>query len=148
MMSTAAHAGIKSEDGEKEIVRMRAILASPRGFCAGVDRAIKIVELALQKYGAPVYVRHEIVHNKYVVESLKRQGAVFVDEIDPSWLIGVKTVGISAGASAPEVLVQEVVARLKELGISNVKQETVVEENLVFTLPKELGAKKESSICV
>ncbi|GHC64621.1 4-hydroxy-3-methylbut-2-enyl diphosphate reductase [Neogemmobacter tilapiae] len=57
-------------------------LAAPRGFCAGVDRAIKIVELALQKWGAPVYVRHEIVHNKHVVESLRAQGAVFVEELD------------------------------------------------------------------
>lgn len=58
------------------------ILANPRGFCAGVDRAIDIVEAALQKYGAPIYVRHEVVHNRYVVENLKQQGAVFVDEID------------------------------------------------------------------
>jgi 4-hydroxy-3-methylbut-2-enyl diphosphate reductase len=57
-------------------------LAAPRGFCAGVDRAIKIVELALEKWGAPVYVRHEIVHNKYVVDSLRDQGAVFVEELD------------------------------------------------------------------
>ena len=57
-------------------------LAAPRGFCAGVDRAIKIVEMALQKWGAPVYVRHEIVHNKYVVDSLRDQGAVFVAELD------------------------------------------------------------------
>lgn len=57
-------------------------LASPRGFCAGVDRAIQIVELALEKYGAPVYVRHAIVHNRYVVESLKAKGAVFVEELD------------------------------------------------------------------
>ncbi len=57
-------------------------LAAPRGFCAGVDRAIHIVELALAKYGAPVYVRHEIVHNRYVVDSLKRKGAVFVEELD------------------------------------------------------------------
>ena len=57
-------------------------LAAPRGFCAGVDRAIKIVELALQKWGAPVYVRHEIVHNKYVVDSLRALGAVFVEELD------------------------------------------------------------------
>lgn len=56
-------------------------LAAPRGFCAGVDRAIQIVELALKKYGAPVYVRHEIVHNRYVVDSLAAQGAVFVDEL-------------------------------------------------------------------
>ncbi len=57
-------------------------LAAPRGFCAGVDRAIKIVEMALQKWGAPVYVRHEIVHNKYVVDSLRDQGAVFVEELE------------------------------------------------------------------
>jgi len=56
-------------------------IASPRGFCAGVDRAIQIVELALEKYGAPVYVRHEIVHNKFVVEGLKSRGAIFVDEL-------------------------------------------------------------------
>jgi 4-hydroxy-3-methylbut-2-enyl diphosphate reductase len=57
-------------------------LAAPRGFCAGVDRAIQIVELALAKYGAPVYVRHEIVHNRYVVEDLKAKGAIFVEELD------------------------------------------------------------------
>ena len=57
-------------------------LAAPRGFCAGVDRAIKIVELALEKWGAPVYVRHEIVHNKYVVDALRAKGAVFVEELD------------------------------------------------------------------
>ncbi|MCP3971803.1 MAG: 4-hydroxy-3-methylbut-2-enyl diphosphate reductase [Rhodobacteraceae bacterium] len=56
-------------------------LAAPRGFCAGVDRAIKIVEMALRKWGAPVFVRHEIVHNKFVVDGLKRQGAVFVEEL-------------------------------------------------------------------
>ena len=57
-------------------------LAAPRGFCAGVDRAIKIVEMALQKWGAPVYVRHEIVHNKFVVDGLRDKGAVFVEELD------------------------------------------------------------------
>jgi 4-hydroxy-3-methylbut-2-en-1-yl diphosphate reductase len=57
-------------------------LAAPRGFCAGVDRAIKIVEMALEKWGAPVYVRHEIVHNKFVVDELKAKGAVFVEELD------------------------------------------------------------------
>lgn len=58
------------------------ILAEPRGFCAGVDRAVQIVELALAKYGAPVYVRHEIVHNRYVVDDLRAKGAVFVEELD------------------------------------------------------------------
>ncbi len=62
--------------------KKRILLAAPRGFCAGVDRAIQIVELALKKYGAPVYVRHEIVHNRHVVEDLKAKGAVFVDELD------------------------------------------------------------------
>ncbi|PPB79572.1 4-hydroxy-3-methylbut-2-enyl diphosphate reductase [Albidovulum inexpectatum] len=57
-------------------------LAAPRGFCAGVDRAIKIVEMAIEKWGAPVYVRHEIVHNRHVVEDLRAKGAVFVDELD------------------------------------------------------------------
>lgn len=61
---------------------MKIILAQPRGFCAGVVRAIEIVERALAKYGAPVYVRHEIVHNKHVVDSLKAKGARFVDELD------------------------------------------------------------------
>ena len=61
---------------------IRVLLAAPRGFCAGVDRAIHIVERAVEKYGAPVYVRHEIVHNKHVVERLKALGAVFVDELD------------------------------------------------------------------
>jgi len=61
---------------------LKILLCSPRGFCAGVDRAIQIVELALQRYGAPVYVRHEIVHNKYVVEALKAKGAIFVEELE------------------------------------------------------------------
>jgi len=61
---------------------LKILLAAPRGFCAGVDRAIDIVELALRKYGAPVYVRHEIVHNRYVVEGLEAKGAVFVEELD------------------------------------------------------------------
>jgi 4-hydroxy-3-methylbut-2-enyl diphosphate reductase len=62
--------------------RLHVLLAGPRGFCAGVDRAIKIVEEALKRHGAPVYVRHEIVHNRFVVEGLERQGAVFVEELD------------------------------------------------------------------
>jgi 4-hydroxy-3-methylbut-2-enyl diphosphate reductase len=61
---------------------LTVLLAGPRGFCAGVDRAIKIVEEALRRHGAPVYVRHEIVHNRFVVESLQAQGAVFVEELD------------------------------------------------------------------
>ena len=61
---------------------LAVLIAAPRGFCAGVDRAIHIVELALERYGAPVYVRHEIVHNQVVVDSLKAKGAVFVEELD------------------------------------------------------------------
>jgi len=57
------------------------LLANPRGFCAGVDRAIAIVEQALAKFGAPIYVRHEVVHNKFVVDDLKAKGAVFVEEL-------------------------------------------------------------------
>ncbi len=62
--------------------KLTVLLAGPRGFCAGVDRAIEIVEKALEKFGAPVYVRHEIVHNKYVVDGLREKGAVFVEELD------------------------------------------------------------------
>jgi 4-hydroxy-3-methylbut-2-en-1-yl diphosphate reductase len=61
---------------------MDVVLANPRGFCAGVDRAIAIVELALAQFGAPIYVRHEVVHNRYVVDDLKRKGAVFVESLD------------------------------------------------------------------
>ena len=62
--------------------RLKVLLASPRGFCAGVDRAIQIVERAITKYGAPVYVRHEIVHNRHVVERLRARGAIFVEELE------------------------------------------------------------------
>jgi len=62
--------------------KLRVLLASPRGFCAGVERAIEIVEKALEKHGSPVYVRHEIVHNKRVVETLRAKGAIFVEEVD------------------------------------------------------------------
>jgi len=61
---------------------MEIKLANPRGFCAGVDRAIDIVNRALDVFGAPIYVRHEVVHNKFVVESLRERGAIFVDELD------------------------------------------------------------------
>ena len=61
---------------------MKILLANPRGFCAGVERAIAIVERALEKFGAPIYVRHEVVHNRFVVDNLKAKGAIFVDELD------------------------------------------------------------------
>ena len=60
---------------------MQILLANPRGFCAGVDRAISIVENALEIYGAPIYVRHEVVHNRYVVDSLRERGAIFIEQI-------------------------------------------------------------------
>ena len=81
---------------------MEVFLAQPRGFCAGVVRAIEIVERALEKYGPPVYVRHEIVHNKYVVESLKNKGAIFVEdlsEVPPRRRHGVQRPWRGAGAS-------------------------------------------------
>ena len=61
---------------------IKILLSAPRGFCAGVERAIEIVEKTLIKYGAPVYVRHEIVHNKFVVDDLKKKGAIFVEELE------------------------------------------------------------------
>jgi 4-hydroxy-3-methylbut-2-enyl diphosphate reductase len=67
---------------DSPLAPLRVLIAAPRGFCAGVDRAIQIVELALERFGAPVYVRHEIVHNRFVVDRLRDMGAVFVDELD------------------------------------------------------------------
>jgi len=66
----------------KDNKKLKILLAAPRGFCAGVDRAIEIVKKSIKKYGSPVYVRHEIVHNKHVVDSLKKIGAIFIDELD------------------------------------------------------------------
>ena len=73
--------GGEAADSSAKFPPMRVLLANPRGFCAGVDRAIEIVELALERYGPPVYVRHEIVHNRHVVEELRAKGAVFVDDL-------------------------------------------------------------------
>lgn len=72
----------QDSQGAQDREALHLLIAAPRGFCAGVDRAIEIVEKAIQRYGAPVYVRHEIVHNKYVVDSLKALGAIFVEELD------------------------------------------------------------------
>ena len=76
------HGVTKMQKLARDAGSMQVVLAQPRGFCAGVVRAISIVERALEKYDAPVFVRHEIVHNKHVVEDLKGKGARFVDEID------------------------------------------------------------------
>lgn len=77
-------AGKRKLEGKKALSKpaLKVLLAAPRGFCAGVDRAIQIVETAIARFGAPVYVRHEIVHNRFVVESLEAKGAVFIDELD------------------------------------------------------------------
>ena len=82
---------------------MRVVLAEPRGFCAGVERAIEIVERALEKYGPPIYVRHEIVHNRHVVERLRAKGAHFVDEIDEIPKGSVTIFSAHGVASAVEV---------------------------------------------
>ncbi len=68
--------------GDAALAPLTLLIAAPRGFCAGVDRAIEIVERAIERYGAPVYVRHEIVHNRFVVDNLKAKGAIFVEELD------------------------------------------------------------------
>jgi len=80
---------------------MKIVLANPRGFCAGVDRAVHIVEKAIEKYGTPIYVRHEIVHNKYVVDSLRQRGAIFVEEVDE--VPEGSTVIFSAHGAAAEI---------------------------------------------
>ncbi len=79
-MFSVRRAGGEGADSSAKLLPMRILLANPRGFCAGVDRAIEIVELALERYGPPIYVRHEIVHNRHVVEGLRAKGAVFIDD--------------------------------------------------------------------
>ena len=83
---------------------MQGVLAKPRGFCAGVERAIRVVELALEEYGAPVYVRKEIVHNSHVVNRLRQDGAIFIDELEeaPEGALAI----LSAHGSPPEVFEQ------------------------------------------
>ena len=89
---------------------LKILLTSPRGFCAGVDRAIQIVEGALERFGAPVYVRHEIVHNRHVVESLEDKGAIFVEELDE---IPDDATVIFSAHGVPKAVTQE--ARDREL---------------------------------
>ncbi len=86
---------------------LRVVLAQPRGFCAGVERAIEIVERALKKYGPPIYVRHEIVHNRHVVDDLRRRGAVFVDELDEIPPGGMTVFSAHGVARRVEELAQE-----------------------------------------
>jgi 4-hydroxy-3-methylbut-2-enyl diphosphate reductase len=82
LLRTDAMTTLPAQDAIASTTPLRVLIAAPRGFCAGVDRAIEIVERAIDRYGAPVYVRHEIVHNRFVVEGLKAKGAVFVEELD------------------------------------------------------------------
>jgi 4-hydroxy-3-methylbut-2-enyl diphosphate reductase len=93
--------GGEAADSSAKFPPMRVLLANPRGFCAGVDRAIEIVDLALERYGPPVYVRHEIVHNRHVVEELRAKGAVFVD--DPSQVPSGALLVFSAHGVSPAV---------------------------------------------
>ena len=151
-----------------ELVVKRVLLASPRGYCAGVERAVDTVELALEHYGAPIYVRKQIVHNAHVVRDLERRGAVFVDnvtqvprgslvdvaraggvdayliddesEIDDAWLDGVESVGLTSGASAPESLVHRVVGWFRERGVSQVESLDGTFEDVFFKLPREIRA--------
>ena len=191
------------------------LLASPRGFCAGVDRAIQIVERAIERYGLPVHVRHEIVHNRTVVAGLEAKGAIFVEELDEvpddrpvvfsarrklvfidattnrqaavkaiarhcdalvvigapnssnsvqlveaaahhgcpksrlvqraadmdwNWLTGAGRLGITAGASAPELLVDELVAACRERFDVAVEEVRTTAESVVFRLPRTLMA--------
>src|ERR1044071_6972392 len=92
---------------------MRVVLAQPRGFCAGVVRAIEIVERALEKSHEPVYVRHEIVHNRHVVEALKQKGAKFVEELDE---VPDGAVTVFSAHGVPQSVVRDLVGLLAEQG--------------------------------
>ena len=184
---------------------LKILLSAPRGFCAGVERAIEIVEKSIQKFGAPVYVRHEIVHNKYVVDDLKNKGAIFVEELeeindksrpvifsahgvpkkipedakncDMFFVIGSRnssnsvrlvevakksgcensqlihsessipydqiencnTIGISSGASAPEILVENFINNLKNKFSISIDEIEIIKEDVVFKVPKKLN---------
>ena len=118
----------------------RVLLAKPRGYCAGVDRAVQAVEMALDRFGPPVYVRRQIVHNTHVVATLEKRGAIFVTEVDERWLDSVTTVGVTSGASVPEELVTSVLAKLASCGFGTVEEVEAVDETMTFALPRELRA--------
>lgn len=113
---------------------MQVILANPRGFCAGVDRAIEIVERALDKYGAPIYVRHEVVHNRYVVDNLRKKGAVFVDELDE--IPANSTVIFSAHGVSQEVRKE---ADARELNVFDATCPLVTKVHVEVTQYRRLG---------
>lgn len=120
------------------------LLASPRSFCAGVERAVAVVEQLLDQRGGPIFVRKQIVHNTHVhvVADLQARGAVFVDELEAVpdgamvvWLHGVGVVGLTAGASAPPPVVEAVIAVLSEFGPATVIERETTRETVHFTLP-------------
>ena len=102
---------------------MKVLLANPRGFCAGVDRAIEIVERAIALHGAPIYVRHEVVHNKFVVNDLRKKGAVFIEELDdkssPMKAKGVGELGIcGVGAAVANAIYNATGVRIRDYPIT------------------------------
>ena len=105
-MTAATEAQVRLADQK---AALRIVLCAPRGFCAGVVRAIEAVERAIERFGPPVYVRHEIVHNRYVVESLKAKGAVFVEEL--SEIPDTKAPVIFSAHGVPKSIPAEAAAR-------------------------------------
>lgn len=113
---------------------MQVLLANPRGFCAGVDRAIEIVERALEEFGAPIYVRHEVVHNRFVVDNLSRKGAVFVDELDE---IPEQSTVIFSAHGVPQQVRQE--AESRNLNVFDATCPLVTKVHIEVTQYRKLG---------
>jgi 4-hydroxy-3-methylbut-2-enyl diphosphate reductase len=113
---------------------MQVLLANPRGFCAGVDRAIEIVERALEEFGAPIYVRHEVVHNRFVVDDLSNKGAIFVDELDE--IPAQSTVIFSAHGVSQQVRKE---AELRKLNVFDATCPLVTKVHVEVTQYRKLG---------
>ncbi len=113
---------------------MQVLLANPRGFCAGVDRAIEIVERALEEFGAPIYVRHEVVHNRFVVDNLSQKGAVFVDELDE---IPEQSTVIFSAHGVPQRVRQE--AELRNLNVFDATCPLVTKVHIEVTQYRKQG---------